>query len=101
MDIFKTYEDDKLTVAIKGRLDTFTAADFTEQLAGDFEGLKELVLDFTDLEYLSSAGLRALMSCQKKLKAVDGSLTVKNPNEMVQDVFELTGFDKILRIEKA
>ena len=101
MEIIKTSEGEKLTAVIKGRLDTLTAPQFTEEFDGDLDGLKELVLDFTDVEYLSSAGLRALMSCQKKLKAVDGSLTVKNPNEMVQDVFELTGFDKILRIEKA
>ena len=98
MDIIKKAEDGKLTVAISGRLDTFTAPQLEEALEGALEGVKELEFDLRDLEYISSAGLRVLLSNHKKMEAAEGSFAVSNLNEMVKEVFGLTGFDEILTI---
>ena len=98
MDIIKKAEDGKLTVAISGRLDTFTAPQLEEALEGALEGVKELEFDLRDLEYISSAGLRVLLSNHKKMEAAEGCFAVSNLNEMVKEVFGLTGFDEILTI---
>ena len=101
MTINKTLEDGKLTVALEGRLDTFTAPDLEEELDASLSGVTDVVLDLAGLEYISSAGLRVLLSTQKKMNAVEGSLVVRNINEIVKEVFEVTGFDEILTIEGA
>ena len=67
---------------------------------GESSPTLELVLDFTDLAYLSSAGLRVLLSCQKKMNAAKGSMVVKHVNEIIMEVFEATGFDSILTVEQ-
>lgn len=99
MNITKTVEDEKLTVALEGRLDTLTAPELDESLSDSLEGVKELVFDLTGLEYLSSAGLRVVLATFKKISAAEGKMTVCNANEMVSKVFELTGFSNILAIE--
>ncbi|MBO4862191.1 MAG: STAS domain-containing protein [Firmicutes bacterium] len=99
MTINKTLEDGTLTVALEGRLDTFTAPDLENELDSSLEGVKEVVLDLAGLEYISSAGLRVLLSTQKKMNAAEGTLIVRNINEIVKEVFEVTGFDEILTIE--
>jgi anti-sigma B factor antagonist len=101
MTINKTLEDGKLTVALEGRLDTFTAPDLEKELAESLEGVKEIVLDLEGLEYISSAGLRVLLSTQKKMNEIEGTMLVRNINDIVKEVFEVTGFDEILTIEQA
>ena len=86
----------KMEVALEGRMDSATAPEFEKKL----DGVTELVLDFTDLAYLSSAGLRVLLSCQKKMNAAKGSMVVKHVNEIIMEVFEATGFDSILTVEQ-
>ena len=99
MNITKTVEGEKLTVALEGRLDTLTAPELEESLSSALEGIKELVLDLSGLEYLSSAGLRVVLSTFKTVSAAEGKMTICNANEMVSKVFELTGFGSIIAIE--
>lgn len=99
MNITKTVEGEKLTVALEGRLDTLTAPELEESLSSALEGIKELVLDLSGLEYLSSAGLRVVLSTFKTVSAAEGKMTICNANEMVSKVFELTGFGNIVAIE--
>lgn len=93
-------EGKKMEVVLEGRMDSTTAPEFEKEIFPQLEGITELVLDFSDLAYLSSAGLRVLLSCQKKMNAAKGSMVVKNVNEIIMEVFEATGFDSILTIEK-
>ena len=97
MEIIKTAEDSKLTVAVKGRLDTTTAPELEEALQAEMEGLTELELDFSELEYISSAGLRVLLATQKKMQG-QGTMTVTGVNDIVMQVFEVTGLCDILNI---
>ena len=91
-------KDDTLTVRPKGRLDLSAASVLEEEIRKNLEGTKTLVLDLEELEYLSSAGLRVLLSAQKKMNS-QGAMKVKNASEMVNEVFEITGFNDILNIE--
>ena len=97
MTINKNLEGEKLNVAVEGRLDTSTAPELEKELS-DLSGVKELVLDFAKLEYVSSAGLRVLLSSQKAMNA-QGKMLIKNVNETIMEVFEITGFADILTIE--
>ena len=97
MTINKNLEGEKLNVAVEGRLDTSTAPELEKELS-DLAGVKELVLDFAKLEYVSSAGLRVLLSSQKAMNA-QGKMLIKNVNETIMEVFEITGFADILTIE--
>ena len=98
MEIRKSLEEKKLLVEIAGRLDTTTAPELEEALAEGLEEVEELVLDFKELEYISSAGLRVLLALQKKMN-VQGSMVVQNVNSTIMEVFELTGFVDILTIQ--
>ena len=98
MTITKNQEGEKLTVFVEGRLDTVTAPQLETELNASITGVKELVLDFEKLEYISSAGLRVLLSAQKKMN-VQGKMTVKNVNETISEIFEVTGFSDILTVE--
>lgn len=91
-------EGSKLTVALEGRLDTATAPQLEEQLKAQIGSVTELVLDFEALEYISSAGLRVLLSAQKIMNR-QGSMTIMHVNEVIREVFDVTGFSDILTIE--
>ena len=98
MNIVKTSEGTKLTLAVEGRLDTTTAPQLEAELKSSLDGVTELTLDFEKLEYLSSAGLRVLLAAQKVMNK-QGSMVVRHVNETIQEVFEVTGFTDILTIE--
>ena len=98
LSIKKTQEDQKLTVALGRRLDTTTAPELEQSLQESLPALAELILDLSGLEYISSAGLRVLLSAQKRMMK-QGSMKVTNVNETVMEVFEVTGFVDILTIE--
>lgn len=98
MTIEKNLNGTELTVAVVGRLDTGTAPDLEKVLKESFEGLTKLVLDFSELEYLSSAGLRVLLQAQKTMNK-QGEMILKNVNETINEIFEVTGFIDILTIE--
>lgn len=89
---------EKTIIEIVGRLDTITAPVLEKTINNDIEGTKNLVFDFKYLEYISSAGLRVLLSTQKKMQKI-GSMKVTNVCEEVMEVFEMTGFTDILVIE--
>lgn len=98
MTIEKISEDKKLTVILTGRLDTATAPALETALMQELPGVENLTLDFAGLEYLSSAGLRVLLSAQKTMNR-QGSMTVKNVNDIIMEIFEVTGFAEVLTIE--
>ena len=88
----------ELTVTIAGRLDTTTAPQLEAELKQNMVGVEKLVLDFAALEYLSSAGLRVLLAAQKVMNK-QGEMIIKNVNETIKEIFEVTGFIDILTIE--
>ncbi len=99
MDIIKTKDENRITLALSGRLDTVTSSKLGEELALIFEedGI-ELVFDFEALDYISSAGLRVLLTAQKKINALATTMKIINANENVKEVFDVTGFSGILTI---
>ena len=100
MDIITTKEGSTLTIVLTGRLDTTTAPELEAQLKASIGGVSELILDLAELEYISSAGLRVLLSAQK-IMMQQGSMVIINVNETIMDIFELTGLCDILTIEAA
>ncbi len=95
----KTHKDStKLTVNVEGRIDTATAPEFEQKTKAELDGVTELVLDFSELNYISSAGLRVLLSLQKTMNK-QGSMKLIGVNETVRDIFEVTGFSDILTVE--
>ena len=99
LNINKTQKDSTLTLALEGRLDTVTSPDLDEVVKEALDGVTELVFDFTELQYISSAGLRVLLSAQKKM-AKQGSMKIHHVNETIMEIFEVTGFSEILTIEQ-
>ena len=98
MTIKKNLNGTELTVTIVGRLDTTTAPDLEASLKESFEGVTKLILDFAELEYLSSAGLHVLLAAQKVMNK-QGEMVIRNVNETINEIFEVTGFIDILTIE--
>ena len=98
LNISKNVEGSKISVALEGRLDTVTAPQLEEELKSSLDGKTDLVIDAAKLEYISSAGLRVLLSAQK-IMSKQGSMVVKNVSEEVNEIFEVTGFSDILTIE--
>ena len=99
MTINKKLEGTKLEIGLEGRLDTMTAPALEEEVKNSIEGVKELVFDLKELAYVSSAGLRVLLSAQKTMNK-QGSMVIRNANEEVMEIFEVTGFIDILSIEE-
>ena len=97
MNINKTLEGTTLTIALEGRLDTTTSPQLETLLASELDGVTELVFDFTDLDYLSSAGLRVLLTAQKRMNQ-QGAMKLRNVNTTVKEVFDITGFADFLTI---
>ena len=98
MTIDKTLEGTKLEISLEGRLDTMTAPQLEEEVKNNIEGIKELIFDLKNLAYVSSAGLRVLLSAQKIMNK-QGSMKVINSSEEINEIFEVTGFSDILTIE--
>ena len=98
MKITKNLNGTALEIVLEGRLDTVSAPDLEKVLNDSLEGATELTLDLAKLDYISSAGLRVLLSAHKAMSKKDG-MKVKNANEIVREVFDVTGFSDILTIE--
>ena len=98
MEIQLKKEAAALCVALKGRLDTVTAPDLEAALNGALAGVGQLSFDLTDLEYMSSAGLRVLLTAQKTMNK-QGSMIVTGVNDTIREIFDLTGFSDILTIQ--
>ena len=98
MTIEKKVNGTELIIELIGRLDTTTAPELEAEFKREIGGVEKLVLDFVQLEYLSSAGLRVLLSAQKVMNK-QGEMIIKNVNSTIMDIFEVTGFSDILTIE--
>ncbi|MBR3460063.1 MAG: STAS domain-containing protein [Clostridia bacterium] len=98
LNIDKKIENGKLSIVFDGRLDTITAPELEKELKDSLNGVSELILDFAMLEYISSAGLRVLLSAQKIMNK-QGKMKVVHVRETIMEIFEVTGFSDILTIE--
>ena len=98
MTILKTMNDTELTVALEGRLDTTTAPQLESERKDGLDSFTALTLDLEKLEYISSAGLRVLLSAQKIMNR-QGEMKLIHVNESIMEIFEVTGFSDILTIE--
>ncbi len=98
MIISKEKNGNALTLKVKGRIDTATSPKLQKEIEDSIEGVETLAFDFSEMEYISSSGLRVLLSAQKKMNG-QGKMTVKNVSETVMEIFEITGFSDILTIE--
>ena len=98
MEIKKVKNENELNLDVVGRLDTTTAPQLEAELKQSISGVEKLVLDFEALEYLSSAGLRVLLAAQKVMNK-QGKMVIRNVNETIAEIFEITGFSDILTIE--
>ena len=98
LNITKDLQDKKLVIGLEGKLDTITAPDFEKAVKENIEGVEELVFDLEKLEYITSAGLRVLLSAQKVMTK-QGAMKLVNVSENVMEIFEVTGFSEILTIE--
>ena len=96
MQIVKGLENGILTLKVSGRLDTNTSPELEAELM--FDGVKEIVFDLSGLEYISSAGLRVLMTAQKAMMTCDGKMSVVNPNSVVKGVFDITGMSSVFNV---
>ena len=99
MTIKKQKTGEKLEVQVAGRLDTTTAPDLEAELKSSLDGIKDLTLDFSELDYISSAGLRVLLAAQKQMQKQKAEMVVVNVNEIIMEVFEITGFVDIITIK--
>ena len=98
LNIVTNSEGEKLTVKLEGRLDTTTSPELESELGKSLDGIKELVFDFGDLEYLSSAGLRVLLNAQKTMNQ-QGEMKLTGVSDAIKEIFEVTGFSDILTVE--
>ena len=100
MKIEKRENGREITLMLEGRLDMATAPQLEAEINAVLEGAEMMILDFEKLEYLSSAGLRVLLSTHKAfMKKADGKMVIRHVNEIINEVFEVTGFLDILNIE--
>ena len=98
LNIEKQINGSEATVRLEGRLDTTTAPELENELKSFMESITSLVFDFEKLEYISSAGLRVLMTAHKAMMTCGGKMSVRNPNDIVKGVFEITGMDGVFNI---
>ena len=98
MTINKKVNDGKMELSLEGRLDTTTAPELEAEVKGSLDGITSLIFDFAKLEYISSAGLRVLLAAQKVMNK-QGTMVIKNANDIIMEVFEVTGFSDILTFE--
>ena len=98
LNISKEIENTRAVLTLEGRLDTVTAPEMESVVVEILPGLTELILDFEKLEYISSAGLRVLLSAQKAMNR-QGKMKLCHVNETIMEIFEVTGFSDILTIE--
>ena len=88
-----------LTVSIEGSIDTVTAPELDSQLQANWAGITELIMDLAAVDYISSAGLRVILMANRQMEECDGSMTVRNVNDDIKEIFEMTGFDSLLNLE--
>jgi anti-anti-sigma factor len=99
MTITKDQAEEKLVISLEGRLDTTTAPELQEQLIPEFDRAAHIQLDFKQLTYVSSAGLRVLLLAEKTARARGGTMSLVNVPAEIQEIFEMTGFSEVLTCE--
>ncbi|WP_400207564.1 STAS domain-containing protein [Candidatus Methanomassiliicoccus intestinalis] len=104
MNVTNLLNGDNLLLSVEGRLDTITHQDFEKELEAilsstEMTAVNTATLDFTNLEYISSAGLRAILKLQKTLDNLNVSLAIIHPNELVSEVLSITGIDQLLKVD--
>lgn len=99
MTIEQKRDGQSLTMAVKGRIDTLTAPELKTQIEGALDGVMDLVLDFAEVDYISSAGLRTLMTAQNLMDARGGSMVIRNASGNIVGIFKVTGLDSFLALE--
>ena len=97
MTIDKDIQNKVMTLKLSGRLDTTTSPELEQVLKESIDGIEDLRMDFSDLEYISSAGLRILLSAQKTMNK-QGEMSITGVNDTISEIFEITGFSDILTI---
>ena len=98
MDLIKQYNEKELTITVKDKINSVTAPDFENEIIDEMGKFDSLIIDFIDLEYISSAGLRVLVIIAKELKPQNIPFVVK-VNDTIKEILVISGFDKILNIE--
>ena len=99
MTLTEEYKEDKLVLSIEGRIETNTAPEFQNAVLGAFQKCSNVILDFEEVAYISSAGLRGLLLGQKTAQSKGGSMVLINVNDAVMEVLKMTGFRSILTIQ--
>jgi anti-sigma B factor antagonist len=99
LNIRRSEENGAAAFALEGRLDTVTAVELEKAIQQTLPGVKAVTLDFEKLDYISSAGLRVLLSAQKQMNAKGGEMKLRRVNETILEIFAVTGFSDILTIE--
>ena len=98
MEIKKQLDNTTLTVSLIGRLDAVTSMDLEKELKNSLDGVKELIFDLAQLEYIASAGLRILLKYQKFMDKAGNEMKIKNVKAEVKEVLDMTGFSDFLNI---
>ena len=98
MDLIKEYNEKELKITVKDKIDTTTAPDFENAIMDEMGKFDSLILDFNDLEYISSAGLRVLIVTEKKLKPQNIPFVIK-VNDTIKEILVMSGFDKLLNLQ--
>ena len=98
MNIIKNKDNTTMTIAVEGRLETTTAPELETVVKSELEGVTDLTFDFANLEYISSAGLRVILTAQKTMNK-QGSMKITGANEIVREIFDITGFSSIMNLE--
>ncbi len=98
MDLIKQYNEKELTITVKDKINSVTAPDFENEIIDEMGKFDSLIIDFIDLEYISSAGLRVLFIVEKELKAQNIPFVIK-VNDTIKEILVMSGIDKILNIE--
>ena len=98
MTINKEIQDKTMSLKLAGRLDTTTSPELEEELKASLDGIEDLRMDFSELEYISSAGLRILLAAQKTMNK-QGTMSITGVNDTIMEIFEITGFSDILTIK--
>ena len=99
MDVIKYYNEKELTLSVEGRINSVTSKELDKEINDEIGNFDSLILDFSNLDYISSAGLKVLIATHRKLKPDNIPFIIKNANDVIMEVFRLSGVDRVLKIE--
>ena len=99
MNILKCYNESELTLSVEGRINSVTSKELDKGINDELGNFDSLILDFANLDYISSAGLKVLIATHRKLNPENIPFIIKNANDVIMEVFRLSGVDRILEIQ--